>query len=232
MGKLSAWDCRSMKQLKMWNSDEKKSIDHLLSMDTPDAKKGANMGMLINVLRIALDFLHVIDPEQLFFQQVTDAIAPNYSKVISHPISVSQIQGKMNKNAYKNLELLNEDVKLIHKNCITYNGPFVSVYSKVITDNFIFITLSLCLLLFPRLLIYLFANGDCFTSFFAINSRSYLPLLMRACSRNQLQRKGNLMILRKPNTATRKPNRIPAVSATMNKMNPKLLIHRRLLPHR
>lgn len=99
-------------------------------METLDSKRGANLATLQTILRVAVDFLQTLDPDQFFYNIPSDSIAPGYSRVITQPMAISLIQGRMGRNHYKNLESLNDDVLLIHKNCFTYNGV-ASPYSKV-----------------------------------------------------------------------------------------------------
>jgi hypothetical protein len=53
--------------------------------------------------------------------QVTDDIAPDYSKIISQPMWLKQVQKKINHDEYTTLAEFDKDIKLIFNNCITYN---------------------------------------------------------------------------------------------------------------
>jgi hypothetical protein len=61
------------------------------------------------------------DPQHLFLNPVTDAIAPGYSKVIKNPMSIIQMEHKVIKNQYSNVTDWEQDVKLMYNNCIDYN---------------------------------------------------------------------------------------------------------------
>lgn len=121
----------------MWERDEKRFVENLISMEAPDPKKGANIGTLVQVLKLAVDFLQTLDPDQFFAEPVSDSIAPGYSKIVSQPMAISVLRSKIAKNFYKNLESLNADVQLIQKNCLRYNGPQAS-FSKVLFLSIIY----------------------------------------------------------------------------------------------
>jgi hypothetical protein len=61
------------------------------------------------------------DPQQLFLNPVTDAIAPGYSKVIQTPMSISQMEAKVIKNQYNSVTDWEKDVTLMYFNCDKYN---------------------------------------------------------------------------------------------------------------
>lgn len=61
------------------------------------------------------------DPQQLFLNPVTDAIAPGYSHVIKQPMSIVTMEQKVDTNAYNSISEWEIDVKLMYKNCIDYN---------------------------------------------------------------------------------------------------------------
>lgn len=123
------YECLSQKTLKTWSTEERKSLETLISMETPDAKRGANLAMLQTVLKICIDFLMTVDSHQFFFKAPDDFIAPNYSKVIDKPMAISICQNKVARNVYKSLDNLHDDVVLIMRNCFKYNGTD-SDYSK------------------------------------------------------------------------------------------------------
>jgi len=62
------------------------------------------------------------DPQTLFLNPVTDAIAPGYSKVIKKPMSISTMENKIENNSYHNIKTWEVDVKIMFKNCIFYNS--------------------------------------------------------------------------------------------------------------
>ncbi|CAB9507134.1 Bromodomain-containing protein 7 [Seminavis robusta] len=78
---------------------------------------------LSRIIRGCLDAMKEADPQSLFLNPVTDAIAPGYSKVIKQPMCIMTMEKKIDDhdNMYKTLQEWEEDVKLMFQNCITYN---------------------------------------------------------------------------------------------------------------
>jgi Bromodomain len=64
------------------------------------------------------------DPQQLFLNPVTDKIAPGYSSIINHPMSIRTMEEKLEQHRYSSVTEWEKDVTLMYKNCIQYNrGP-------------------------------------------------------------------------------------------------------------
>lgn len=85
------------------------------SVDSQDYVKG----ILEKIIKSALDALKEADPQALFLNPVTDAIAPGYSKVISKPMCIKEMELKLGE--YKSLGEWEKDVQLMYRNCIDYN---------------------------------------------------------------------------------------------------------------
>ncbi|GKY91134.1 hypothetical protein MPSEU_000086200 [Mayamaea pseudoterrestris] len=84
----------------------------------------AALRQLNKVITAGIDAMKDADPQSLFLNPVTDAIAPGYSKIISKPISLTQMEAKVKKNKYSSIEEWDKDVRLLFKNCVDYNrGP-------------------------------------------------------------------------------------------------------------
>jgi hypothetical protein len=67
-----------------------------------------------------------IDP---FLDPVDPKLAPGYSDIISTPMDVSQVEKKLKKATYGgNWQLFIDDIRLIWKNCMTYNDPDSQIY--------------------------------------------------------------------------------------------------------
>ncbi|RCI05559.1 hypothetical protein CU098_000262, partial [Rhizopus stolonifer] len=70
----------------------------------------------------AFEFLRPVDP-------IRQGV-PQYFTIIKKPMDLSTIQAKLKNNVYKNPLDMNEDVKLIFKNCYTFNPPDTYVYNE------------------------------------------------------------------------------------------------------
>ena len=62
--------------------------------------------------------------------QVSDSIAPGYSRLIKHPMYLGKIYEKIKAKAYGDIEDMSDDVTLMFENCIAFNNP-TSNYGKV-----------------------------------------------------------------------------------------------------
>lgn len=64
------------------------------------------------------------DPQTIFLNLVTDAIAPGYSRVIKRPMSIVTMENKIENNQYHDVKAWEADVRLMFRNCVDYNrGP-------------------------------------------------------------------------------------------------------------
>lgn len=88
---------------------------------TVDAATISVKRQLNRIITAGLNAMKEADPQHLFLNPVTDAIAPGYSKVISKPMSIVTMERKVDKNEYNTVVEWEDDVKLVFKNCITYN---------------------------------------------------------------------------------------------------------------
>jgi hypothetical protein len=73
------------------------------------------------IITAGLNAMKDADPQNLFLNPVTDAIAPGYSKVIKTPICIVAMHEKIEENEYNSIIEWEADVQLLFKNCITYN---------------------------------------------------------------------------------------------------------------
>jgi Bromodomain len=76
---------------------------------------------LSRIVNASLTAMKDADPQSLFLNPVTDAIAPGYSKVISKPMCIMTMEEKIDSHEYTTLQEWEADVKLMFQNCITYN---------------------------------------------------------------------------------------------------------------
>ena len=74
---------------------------------------------LKRVITSGLDAMKEADPQSLFLNPVTDAIAPGYRKLIKQPMCIKTMESKV--GSYRTLQEWESDVKLVFKNCIAYN---------------------------------------------------------------------------------------------------------------
>jgi hypothetical protein len=81
--------------------------------------------LIINTFAFASLFRHF-----LVAFQVTDDVAPNYSKEIARPIDLKTMLKKLDIGAYRSLKDLDADMELMFTNCIQYNG-LTSAYGSV-----------------------------------------------------------------------------------------------------
>jgi bromodomain-containing protein 7/9 len=75
---------------------------------------------LKKIITSALSALKDADPQSLFLNPVSDAIAPGYSNIIKHPMCVKTMESKL--DSYRSLQEWERDVQLMYRNCITYNA--------------------------------------------------------------------------------------------------------------
>mmetsp|Transcript_9038 Transcript_9038/g.22850 ORF Transcript_9038/g.22850 Transcript_9038/m.22850 type:complete len:654 (+) Transcript_9038:1181-3142(+) len=76
------------------------------------------------IITNALTQMKEEDVNSIFLNTVTDAVAPGYSKVIKKPMSISQMEVKIDNDVYQDLDSWVTDVKLMFANCMKYNkGP-------------------------------------------------------------------------------------------------------------
>jgi uncharacterized protein YaaW (UPF0174 family) len=75
---------------------------------------------LKKIITSALSAMKDADPQSLFLNPVSDAIAPGYSKIIKQPMCVKTMESKL--DSYRSLQEWERDVQLMYRNCIAYNA--------------------------------------------------------------------------------------------------------------
>ena len=101
--------------------DKPKEQENILE-DRKNAKPTTFLQRQLNrIIREGINAMNESDPQNLFLNPVTDAIAPGYSKVIKKPMCISIMEDKIDDNAYKSLAEWEADVKLMFQNCVQYN---------------------------------------------------------------------------------------------------------------
>ena len=79
---------------------------------------------LNQIITAGLSNMKDSDPQTLFLNPVTDAIAPGYSKLIKRPMSIVTMENKIDNNQYHDIKDWEKDVRLMFRNCVDYNrGP-------------------------------------------------------------------------------------------------------------
>jgi hypothetical protein len=88
------------------------------AMKTPKVHSAEMKALLKRVIASGIAAMKEADPQSLFLNPVTDAIAPGYSKVIQKPMCMKQMEDA----GYLVIEDWNRDVQLMFRNCIAYNS--------------------------------------------------------------------------------------------------------------
>jgi Bromodomain len=101
-------DVSSNRDLKPTGSQSMTQISHY----------GEVKFLLKRVIASGIAAMKLADPQSLFHEPVTDAIAPGYSKVIQKPMCVKQMEN----TDYITIQDWDRDVQLMFRNCITYNS--------------------------------------------------------------------------------------------------------------
>ena len=115
--KKAAADGKKKKKAK-----EKDDYDIAKALNDPTLEPTtAFRRQLSRIVNASLAAMKDADPQSLFLNPVTDAIAPGYSKVISKPMCIMTMEEKIDDHEYNTLQEWEEDVKLMYQNCITYN---------------------------------------------------------------------------------------------------------------
>lgn len=83
-----------------------------------DSLTNAAKRQLNRIVTEGISAMKETDPQSLFLNPVTDAIAPGYSRIIKKPMCIAMMEAKVAGNEYNNVEDWEQDVKLMYKNCI------------------------------------------------------------------------------------------------------------------
>jgi hypothetical protein len=123
----------------------------------PSATKGATKGatkdeaptssvirQLNRLISAGLTAMKDADPQSLFLNPVTDAIAPGYSKVITKPMCIVTMEQRVARNEYISISNWEQDVKLMYKNCIDYNRGNAGQWFRTEAQRFVLHLLVFC----------------------------------------------------------------------------------------
>jgi hypothetical protein len=102
------------------NPTARSSVDELTSKK-PDAPSNSLVRQLNRIIITGVASMKEADPQSLFLNPVTDAIAPGYSKKISKPMSIVTMERKVQNDEYASVNEWKQDVELMFKNCVDYN---------------------------------------------------------------------------------------------------------------
>eukprot|EP00871_Galdieria_phlegrea_P006046 jgi/Galph1/929/GphlegSOOS_G5622.1 len=72
------------------------------------------------------------DSFQFFAQPVDTKFVRDYLDVIKHPMDLGTVQGKLEKQSYRNFQELWDDIQLTWSNCCTYNKPETEFYKTAV----------------------------------------------------------------------------------------------------
>lgn len=67
-----------------------------------------------------------------FINPVDEDYAPNYYKIIDHPMDLQTMEDKLDNQEYSSLDEFKADFDRIVENCRTYNGPVSGKHRQII----------------------------------------------------------------------------------------------------
>eukprot|EP00794_Sanderia_malayensis_P018977 gene18977-20884_t len=107
-------------------------VSDLPREEPPVPQTDANGEKKLSALHLCLENIHRTlqrkDTHGIFTYPVTDAIAPNYSKVITNPMDFSTMMYKIEHKQYPTIESFKDDFILMCKNAMLYNAPDTIYY--------------------------------------------------------------------------------------------------------
>ena len=115
---------------KKQTTNEISSISSSNGIKQPTPPRKKNPMALYKVITTMIKQLIQLDQHSIFYDRVTDDIAPNYTDVIKYPMCFLQMRDKVAKRLYKNFEAVQMDFKLIFTNAMEYNPPDTIYYNE------------------------------------------------------------------------------------------------------
>ena len=83
--------------------------------------------MLLKRCKKALTSIMTSDSQKIFHEPVDLAAIPHYAEMIPHPMDFGTVKTKLGESLdetqYKSVGAFAEDVRLVLRNCLTYNEP-------------------------------------------------------------------------------------------------------------
>ncbi|XP_037872195.1 bromodomain-containing protein homolog isoform X2 [Bombyx mori] len=80
------------------------------------------------VLHKLLRLLRQKDSSDIFTEPVDLQEVPDYSTIVKHPMDLSTMEKKLDRGAYKNIDDIEDDFKLMIDNCLAYNNKDTVFY--------------------------------------------------------------------------------------------------------
>lgn len=123
---------------------QKKQATPSLSATKDEPLTSSVIRQLNRLISAGLTAMKDADPQSLFLNPVTDAIAPGYSRVITKPMCIGTMEQKVARNEYQSISDWEQDVKLMYKNCIDYNRGNAGQWFRTEAQRFVLHLLIFC----------------------------------------------------------------------------------------
>jgi transcription initiation factor TFIID subunit 2 len=119
------WNCYSFNDHESWVAKQCQALETFFNQiwsaefANPNALKGEDKRLAQKVV----NKLTFHDAAALFNEPVDLESLPDYGRVIKHPIDLRTIWEKLESGKYTSIKAVDQDVRLVFKNCYDYNGP-------------------------------------------------------------------------------------------------------------
>ncbi|KAI8636070.1 hypothetical protein BD408DRAFT_377484 [Parasitella parasitica] len=119
------WNCNAFNDHESWVAKQCAALETFFNQiwsaefAHPNALKGEDKKLAKKVI----DKLTLHDQAALFNEPVDLESLPNYGLVVKHPMDLRTIWEKLESGKYTSLKAVDQDVRLVFKNCFTYNAP-------------------------------------------------------------------------------------------------------------
>lgn len=119
------WNCNAFNDNESWVAKQCAALEAFFNQiwsaefALPNALKGEELKLAQKVI----NKLTLHDQAALFNVPVDLESLPDYAQKIKHPMDLRTIWEKVESGKYTSLKAVDHDVRLVFKNCFTYNGP-------------------------------------------------------------------------------------------------------------